>query len=76
MADDDKMMYDWSDTFESLKYQAEKRNKGETKFASCLKCVEEELEDYFNKDSMVLQGKIMGVEVIFVPCKKHDGVTV
>lgn len=76
MTEDDKIMYDWSDTFESLKYQAEKRNKGETKFSSCLKCIEEELEDYFNKDSMVLQGKIMGVEVIFVPCEKHDGVTV
>ncbi len=76
MTEDDKMMYDWTTTFESLKYQAKKRGKGETEFASCLKCIEAELEDYFDKASMVLQGKIMGVEVIFVPCKKHDGVTV
>ena len=76
MTKDDKTMYDWSSTFESLKYQANKRNEGESKFSSCLKCIEEELEDYFNKDSMVLQGKIMGVEVIFVPCDKHAGFTV
>jgi len=68
--------YDWYDTFNSLIYQAEKRGQGETKFSTCLQCVEEELKDFFSKADMIDQGKAMGVEVIFVRCDKHAGATV
>lgn len=68
--------YDWYDTFVSLKYQAEQRGQGETKFSTCLDCVKEELEDFFNKSDMIDQGKAMGVEVIFVQCDKHAGATI
>jgi len=74
--DEPNTQYDWYDTFNSLKYQAEKRGQGETKFSTCLDCVKEELEDFFNKADMEDQGKAMGVEVIFVQCDKHAGATV
>jgi len=76
MMDEPNTQYDWYDTFVSLKYQAEQRGLGETKFSSCEKCIKEELEDFFNRADMVDQGKAMGVEVIFVPCDKHAGATV
>jgi len=74
--DEPNTQYDWYDTFNSLKYQAEKRGQGETKFSTCLDCVKEELKDFFNKADMEDQGKAMGVEVIFVQCDKHAGATI
>jgi len=76
MMSEKNTQYDWYDTFNSLKYQAEKRGQGETKFSTCLQCVKEELEDFFNKADMEDQGKAMGVEVIFVQCDKHAGATI
>ncbi len=76
MTDEPNTQYDWYDTFISLKYKAGQRGLGETKFSSCVECLKEELEDFFNKADMQDQGKAMGVEVIFVPCDKHAGATV
>ncbi len=71
------LKYDWTDTFESLQYQAEKRGQGDTKFSTCLKCVKEELEEYFDKEEMVRQGKEdFNITVIFVSCDRHAGATV
>jgi len=76
MMEEPNTQYDWYDTFQSVLYQAEKRGQGENKFSTCLDCIKDELEDFFNKADMLAQGKAMGVEVIFVQCDKHAGATV
>jgi hypothetical protein len=70
LSDEPNTQYDWYNTFVSLKSQAK---EGETEFATCLECVKEELEDFFDKDDMVAQGEAMDVKVIFVQCDKHAG---
>jgi len=69
----DDIMYNWTTTFQDLKYQAEKRGQGETEFSTCRKCLEK--LDYFNEKDMLAQGKAFGVTVFFVPCEEHDGIT-
>ena len=71
MIDEPNTQYDWYDTFQSVIYQAEQRNLGETEFSTCLDCVKEELEDFFDKEDMLKQGKAMGVTVFFIQCEKH-----
>ena len=67
--------YDWSNSFEELVYFSKQRGRGDKKFSTCLTCIKENLAGFFNKDDMIRQGKTYGIEVIFVPCEKHDGIT-
>ena len=67
--------YSWKNTFEDLKYQAKKNGQDETQFSTCRKCLTEGLEDFDEKE-MVRQSKAFEITLYFIPCEKHDGVTV